>query len=1045
MNSEDLLFTNKFVNLANPRLSTKNTQNSNFRTHYESIYKRKEGLSVDRGDSDNHGIPDISSITNKIETKTIVTIDSKDRDKVKYPFQSNFSIFLGRSFNNVKSIGLVSTEVPNTDTVIKEIPAALKNNRITWINEEDIDLGIFKDAIINTSTEDYIDILLQDHPFEIGEKINVEFFNSKPDASATVTNYLDGLREITVISEDTVRIRYTGGNILQGLVDIDIGHPVYYIDIKPGNYTASTLAEEIEGTLNNVKRRNGTGQYHYFEVTVNLDTDVMAFDSVITTQLANNPLSTTASSSIITVRAPSHSLKTGDRVKMIGVKNTAGISGTILKGDFIVTVLDFNTFTYEINERAVDTVDGGGNVVKIGKDAPFRLLFNSGDTLIQFNTGFPDEDSSLALTENSNITTKAPRIVGISSIYSNEFLKITTATDHSLIPCNKGTISSIIQSGEEIIITTAAPHQIDIPKVVFIRNSNCIPSIDGYSTAIPAGDNTFVIDTREINVSGTSGEFLFDGDTIKINGIKTAPPIDHTHFFFVEETPVGNEIIVKFKAFQIIDFSSATVGTEHVSVKHPNHSFNSLINISNYTPDLTNCVSLLEHSFIGSITDNTQVVEGPVDTNTIDILLELHGLFTSDFVKIENSTCDPSIDGSYIIQVVDQNTFRINFVYGSLVPGTCTVITGDTVFLNETNSVPKVNGLFNIANKLVINSISTGAIVSTINTDGALGWVVGDLVEVSNSNSSPTINGPHYIQSVLSPTSFTINLEIDIDTPGTTGIVVNKSRFLAKTGKDVITTGTSGIINRDQVISLFRVKPEEDSSESIGGISINSINQKNRKILKIIDKDNYIVRYKGSYSTKSISAGGDEITISSLSHGYRSIQANTVTGLTTGELYRSISLQGEDYIFLRSTGLDTIVNSSGLSNIFAKILLNDAPGNMVFNSFISAPKVFDPPVPKIDVLTFEMVTSKGYHFNFNDIDWSFSLEVIEVLDSLSFNNSASNSVFFGGNTRNDAESMERSSKKVTRNKNNKLDTANTSQGVIRARGGRSSGAIIQIT
>jgi hypothetical protein len=1038
MNSEDLLFKNNFVNVIDPRLSKKNnSKNSNFIREYTSRYKKSEGLSVKEPELlQEHEIEDLSRITVKIEKKTIVTIDSKDRDINKYPFQNNFTSFLGRAFNNVKSIALISTEIPNTDTVIKELPIQLKNNVVSWINEEDYDLGIFIGNVINTSTLDYIDIVMIGHPFEIGSSNIATLFNSKPDISPVVTGYIDGRRVIEAIDSDTVRIRYTGGTTLQGTVDIDIGHPTYSISIKPGNYTASTLSEQIANTLNNVKRRNGTGQYHYFEVSVNLDTDVMLFDSVFTIQLSNNPISTSSGSSIITVNAPSHSLKTGDRVKMLGVKNTAGISGNILKGDFIVTVLDFNTFTYEINERAVDTVDGGGNVVKIGKDAPFRLLFNTGDTKIQFNTGYPDEDSSLSISKDDPITTKALNITSITSVLGGEFLRITTDTIHDLIPATKGSITSILQVGDEIIITTNVPHLLDIPQTIFIRDSNCFPSIDGYSLGYPIGDYTIAIDSREISVNGNSGEFIYDGDVIKINNIRTAPPIDESHFFYIEDAPTANDLIIKFKAYQIDFGSRTTIGTEQIVVNHPNHSFNKLSTIENYTSILTDCKTLLDHSFIGSITNGNTAVSGPIETGTVDITIINHSLATSDTIKIENSTTSPDINGVYIIQVVDINTVRINFIFATFVPGTCTIISGDTITISETNSIPKLNGTFNLANKLVANSISTGTILSTIVTDESLGWKIGDRLVISGSDCSPVIDGIHYIQSIISPTSFTIDLAEDVDTPGTIAIIINTTRMIIKTGLSIISPGTNGIIGKYQSISMYRIVPKEKVQDNIGGILINALNKKTRNILKIIDKDNYSIRVRGSYSTKTVSGGGESVSVSSLSHGYRSIQANTEDGNTTGTLFRSINLAGENFLFLKCQGLETVVNSSGVPNVFAKILLSDAGGNMVYNSYISAPKIFNPPEPRMDILNFEMVTPRGYPFNFNDIDWSFSLEVIEMIDTISINHETSNSIFLN-NDSNSKNKNKISEIKKSFNKSSKLDTAlGSSGGVIRVAGGR---------
>ena len=92
------------------------------------------------------------------------------------------------------------------------------------------------------------------------------------------------------------------------------------------------------------------------------------------------------------------------------------------------------------------------------------------------------------------------------------------------------------------------------------------------------------------------------------------------------------------------------------------------------------------------------------------------------------------------------------------------------------------------------------------------------------------------------------------------------------------------------------------------------------------------------YSLKTIQ-GGSGATISSQKHGLRSIQANTTDGTIDGKLFRSISLEGENYIYLVLDiyGYDcSVVSTQRVSNAFAKIILDQSPGNLCFNSFISS-------------------------------------------------------------------------------------------------------------
>ena len=69
------------------------------------------------------------------ERKRKIYVDSKHRDTALYPDASDFVISWGRTFQNVKSMKLVSLEFPN---VVQAIGP--HNNTIQWINYEDNDL-----------------------------------------------------------------------------------------------------------------------------------------------------------------------------------------------------------------------------------------------------------------------------------------------------------------------------------------------------------------------------------------------------------------------------------------------------------------------------------------------------------------------------------------------------------------------------------------------------------------------------------------------------------------------------------------------------------------------------------------------------------------------------------------------------------------------------------------------------------------------------------------------------------------------------------------
>ncbi len=1018
MNFEGLLFNNKFVKKVDIKdLPLKKKEE--FRSYYEKQVeqqKRKEFLEKQSTVVSNTVSSDFSNISNrdiytdlakfnpnfstlqegfpdtrktiKIEKKTVVSIDSRNRDINKYPDQNDFTIFLGKTFYNVKKIELVSSEFPNTDQVIKDKPVQLQNNIITWQNEDDIDLNFVSDLLIDTVVADHVDITFEGHGITVGTTIEATLFNSKYDTDIIVTGFLDAKRELEVIDENTLRFPYKGGIANQGTTSLNLGYPDYSVTFKPGNYTATTLASQIASDMGFVKRDNGTGQFHYFEVLVNLDTDVMTLDSVKATQLQLNPLSTIAGSTTITVNQNGHGFKTGERVKMIGVKNTAGITSSDLNGDFSVNVLDFNTFTYEVITRASETVDGGGNTVMTGKDTPFRLLFDTSNTLIQFNTGFPDENSSEYIGVEDPITTKALNVSDVS-IISPTKLRFTTIGDHGLSAVNIYTISSIA-FGQNPEVTVTTPHGITVSQRVTLRGTDTYPVLNGTYLAVPTGVYTFTLKGIFITTPGTTGEILYGDDKIKVYNLRTVPSILIEPVFFVENIPASDQFDITFRASSVDleNLEDVIIGTSQIIINHPSHGFNQLSSITSIGGTFANIKTFLPHEYSGDRTDTVSIIDGPVSTNTVDVLLVNHGLVTSDEIIILNSTTDPDVNGTYKVQVVDIDTLRINFVHAVFIDGTATVLTGDKITITDTTSLPRIDGTYNIHNREILTSITTGTITVNITTAAVHYWDVGDIISLVHTDCSPNIDGDHTVQSIISPTEVEIDVSFSVTGSGTTGDAINKSRFKIDAGVVIDTPGINpaGSLGRISDVSHYRITGETEGIDNIANIPLVSLNKRGKQIANLIDVDNYMVRVSEEYSNKSVTSGGTNVRVSSLIHGFRSIQANTDTGEKTGVLYRSISLEGENYVYLTSQSegvqLDTVLNSSNISNTFAKIILSESPGTLMFNTFISEPKVFDNPIAKIDKMRFRVVTPQGYDFNFNDINYSFTLRITELVDQL---------------------------------------------------------------
>jgi hypothetical protein len=920
---EDIMFTNQFIPTINSANEITNEQKEQFRRYMETTSKNdqiKKAIEMTKGNTDYDSFASIVGSNYKgnviekqkrdvikIEKESIIDIDTKNRDKNMYPYPSSFKLPLGKTFYNIKSIELVSSAIPNTDQVITNTPIEIRNNRITWENKEDQDLGFYLNRNV-FSVGDYVHITIPGHALDT--QVRKGKFYIKISKSTT-TPSINGTRFAEIVDVNTIRIPFVGGILASGTADIDTGVPNYTVELTPGNYTASTLATEIQYQTNRTKRRNNTGSiFHYFTVTVNLDTDVMTFRSYITKQLSGAPLATTSGTGIITVNSISHGFKTGDYVLILGAKSTGGLTNSVLNGLFQIEIINSDSFTYEVNERAVETGIGGGTTCKTGKPDDFRLIFDTASSLIVNNIGFPNENSSEYIgTSDTLFTTKVLTPSDITII--GDYLRITS-NDHGLFGANILTITQVETSGQ---CTTSTPHLLGDTEIAYVSFEYTEPKLDGMYSITATSDNTFKIDTVNIISTGIgTGLLKYSGDTIKISNLESIPIINDSVFLVENVTQHTFDIKSRILEIQPSSFSKTVIRTPQLKVNHPGHSFNTVTSITANTSTTALITTKAPHQLSGTKFTGSTKISNII--NTVDITTATpHLLNTSDIVRITNSVGGADIEGTYTIQVITADIFRITFI-GGTDPGTCDVNTGDKVLFTDSNSIPNI--------------------------------------------SSNNLGVSEFYVEYVSPTTFIINTGFNISVPG-----------------------TFANIGRNNTIAIHRATASEPGGSTLGGIPLTSINHQYYKIIDVIDNDNYLIRVN-EYATFTTSSGGSQTVISSINHGFRTSQNNTIDGTESGALYKSISLEGVNYIYLTSPGLQTVFvpGNESVGDIFSRIVLNQPPGLMMFDSFVTVKKEFNPPLRLLKDISFEMRRDDGILFNFNDSDYSISLKIVEIIDKI---------------------------------------------------------------
>lgn len=854
MDENDLLFTNTFV--PTPQLAGEVSSESNdeFKKYYESeMEKSLERISLRSIHLDED--TDANSIMNtnkfsvgdgagvgvsapkryKREVKTYVSVDSRDRNKVLYPNPSQFSIFLGKTFYNVKTVKLASMEFPNTNAVINST-----NNLIYWRNQQDIDLDVI-DSITKT-------------------------------------------------------------------------YPVYSVSLRIGSYIATTLQSEIASKLNSVKRANKLGDFHYFDVTLDLDTDIVTFTSLILKQTPNNALSVTAGTGIVNVNSPNHGYYTGQTIYLVGGTNIGGITSLVLNAPHKITVLNSDNFQFEVNIKAGNTVIGGGSNVKTGKLAPFQLLFGHQTHTVAPNIGFPLENSAQRIDTY------------IQSIQNLYMVDITLATPHGFL-------------------TTFD----FIGKPCTISASGTSPSIDGVRVITKIVDtNTFtVITNSKIDYFVlSSGTVTFGAKTYSINSIK-----NHT---------VDTVLVTTFTPH---DYALDDVGksvTFYNTVTTPTFNSSNLIygllgpqqiiipgSVLPGGDSNTNSIgsggSMPRHEPLKTFTFQiTNVVTGAFTTLTCPN----HGLMVGDRIQINNVTTIPSIvannNGVYaIVSVPDNNTLIVNFATTSV---DLTTVNNGNAYIGS--NIIKASFPYHGFNNIIgiTNGVDPGTVLITTTLPHHL--ATGQLIRVMQTDCTPSIDGGGYEVTVISPDSFEIPYPPGLSTPGTSGILGMSNKFLLY--------GVTGF----------------------GGISSEAFNNNEFTVKDILDQHSFTFEIS-EFATSGDIGGGTDVYVSSLLHGFNGIQDNTKNSL----LNRSINLQGENYAFLCCPQLSTMMNTGSVKNVFARITLDQSPGSMVF-SFLSNPKEFDTvPLDTLSELDFSVVNWDGTLYDFNNIDFSMTFEITEVVDT----------------------------------------------------------------
>ena len=878
IDENDILYNNVFI----PQAELSNEISSDSNDEFRKFYKKEQSINEEKKMRDNMSIRSVKSIQSIRSMQLAEETDSSSiMNSNKFNINPNTSIKsfdqLGKQNSNRKKkeiLTYVSIDSRDRDTILYKKPNYLKIFLgKTFYNVKSIRLS------------------------------SVEFPNT--NAVINSSNHHIYWRNQQDISTDTID-------------SITKTYPEYSVQLRIGSYISTSLQTEMTNKLATVKRLNKLGDYHYFIVSLDIDTDIVTFTSLILTQLSNNPLTTSVNTGVVEVNAPSHGYADGEYIYLVGAKTIAGIPSSTLNTSHKISVINSGVFRFEINVKAGETLQGGGNTMKSGRIAPFQFLFGIYDTTVAQNIGYPLENSSQLINTYIKSITNFYEVVIVTKT-EHGFLSTFDYIGQTCTVSSAGTTPTINGSKviTSIISTTSFTIQVsnkliigsyNLGQITFNGNTFNIQSI-GNSTSNTVLVSTFADHNYSLTDIGLSVT-LYNTTTVPIfDGINTIYSLFATNSFVIQGSiPTGGEVTV-------------TVPGTAGSTPRNNP-------LTTYTVPITNVV-------IGS--------------STLSLTCPNHKFQIGDTITIFNLLTSPIITNQIltIYSIPTSNTIVINTTISSF---------NNTNILNGTAYVG--SGLFTLSfpnhgfNK-VISIQNTGGYPSgqtignllLVQTQLPHYFTDNQLVRIMQSNSTPSVDGSYNISNLTSDT-FTIPYSYPIVNPS-----------------------TSGILGFNQNFYLY-------GSIDTGGILSTSINKSSYTVRDIIDENTFTLYKQNTSATSTEVGGGNNIYISSLLHGFKGEQTNTKNNL----LNRSINLQGENYAFLCCPQLATMMNTGNVKNIFARISLDQSPGSMVF-SYLSNPKVFDTvPLDKLEDLEFSIVNHDGSLYEFNDLDYSFTLEITEVID-----------------------------------------------------------------